>query len=94
MKRLILALLVSLVAFVSVQLSAPKADASPPRCDLVRCAECPAGTQLAPTGNNCCRCKPIRGNQGANCAAVLCPICPEGTVAAPTPGNCCRCKAA
>lgn len=94
MKRLILALLVCLVAFVSTQLTAPKADASPPQCDLVRCEECPAGTELAPTGNNCCRCKPIQGPDLSNCAAVLCPVCPEGTVAAPTPGNCCRCKAA
>lgn len=94
MKRLMLAGLVSLVAFVSVQLSIPPVDASPPRCDLVRCEACPAGTELAPTGNNCCRCKPINGPDLSDCAAVLCPICPEGQVAAPTPGNCCLCKPA
>ena len=59
MRRLILVGLVSLAAFSAVQLSVPAADAAPPRCDLVRCMECPAGTVLAPTGNDCCRCKPV-----------------------------------
>ncbi|HEX2223811.1 MAG TPA: hypothetical protein VHN15_06375 [Thermoanaerobaculia bacterium] len=59
MRRLILAGFVSLAAFGAVQLSLPQADAAPPRCDLVRCEACPAGTVLAPTGNNCCRCKPV-----------------------------------
>jgi hypothetical protein len=57
MKRLILAGFVSLAAFGAIQLTLPQADAAPPRCDLVRCEACPAGTVLAPTGNNCCRCK-------------------------------------
>lgn len=57
MRRLILAGFVSLAAFGAVQLSLPEAAAAPPRCDLVRCMECPAGTVLAPTGNDCCRCK-------------------------------------
>lgn len=91
MRRIILAVLVSLATFGAVYLSAPQADAAPPRCDSVRCAECPPGSVLAPTGNNCCRCKPAPGPDLSRCAAVLCLVCPEGTVAAPTPGNCCRC---
>jgi hypothetical protein len=56
MKRLILAGLVTLGVCGVLSLPTP-AQAAPPRCDLVRCEACPAGTVLAPTGNDCCRCK-------------------------------------
>ncbi|HVS00644.1 MAG TPA: hypothetical protein VMW27_28750 [Thermoanaerobaculia bacterium] len=59
MKRLILAGLVTLSAFGAVQVSAPKVEAQAVDCTVVRCAACPPGFELAPTGNDCCRCKKI-----------------------------------
>jgi hypothetical protein len=58
MKRLILAGIVALSAFATVQVTAPKAAAAG-RCDGVRCMACPEGFVLSPTGNDCCRCVPI-----------------------------------
>jgi hypothetical protein len=58
MKKLILAGLVTLGTWGVLSVPVPAA-AAPPQCDLVRCMECPAGTVLAPTGNDCCRCKPV-----------------------------------
>jgi hypothetical protein len=58
MKKLILAGLVALGTWGVLSVPVPAA-AAPPQCDLVRCMECPAGTVLAPTGNDCCRCKPV-----------------------------------
>jgi hypothetical protein len=54
---MILAGLVLAGAFGAIQLSAPQASADPVDCSLVRCMECPPGTVLSPTGNDCCRCK-------------------------------------
>ena len=59
MRRLILAGIVALSAFAAVQVSAPQASAAG-KCDGVRCMECPVGYVLSPTGNDCCRCVPIR----------------------------------
>jgi hypothetical protein len=57
MKRLILAGLVLAGTFGVAQLSVPTASAASVDCSLVRCASCPPGTVLSPTGNDCCRCK-------------------------------------
>lgn len=58
MKRLILAGLVALGMFTTIQLSAPQANAQagPPNCAAVLCLPCPEGTIAAPTPGNCCRC--------------------------------------
>lgn len=56
MKRMVLAGLV-LAGVFGVIASAPQATAEPVDCSLVRCEACPAGTQPAPTPNDCCRCK-------------------------------------
>jgi len=56
MKRLILAGLVALGTFATLQVTAPQAQAA--NCDNVRCMACPDGYVWAPTGNNCCRCIP------------------------------------
>ena len=58
MKRFILAGAVALAAVASLQISAPQAIATHVDCSLVRCMECPVGYHLAPTGNDCCRCRP------------------------------------
>jgi hypothetical protein len=39
------------------QLSVPQASAQAVDCTVVRCAGCPVGYHLAPTGSDCCRCK-------------------------------------
>lgn len=57
MKRMILAGLVALGAFATLQISAPAANAFD-RCATVRCMACDEGYVLSPTGNNCCRCVP------------------------------------
>jgi hypothetical protein len=57
MKRLILAGLVLAGTFGVAGLSVPTASAQAVDCSLVRCASCPPGTVLSPTGNDCCRCK-------------------------------------
>lgn len=59
MKRLILAGLVALGTFTTIQLSAPPANAQGgdlSKCALVLCPVCPEGTVAAPTPGNCCRC--------------------------------------
>jgi len=57
MKRMILAGLVLAGTFGVTQLAVPEASAQQVDCSLVRCAACPPGTVLSPTGNDCCRCK-------------------------------------
>ena len=59
MKRLILAGLVALGTFTTIQLSSPQANAQgggPGKCAAVLCPVCPEGTVAAPTPGNCCRC--------------------------------------
>ena len=58
MKRLILAGLVALGMFTTIQLSAPPANAQggPNNCAVVLCPLCPEGYTLSPTPGNCCRC--------------------------------------
>lgn len=57
MKKLILTGLVLAGALGVAELSVPQASAAHVDCSLVRCQECPPGTVLSPTGNDCCRCK-------------------------------------
>ena len=57
MKRIVLAGLVLAGALGVGQLSVPQASAQAVDCTVVRCAGCPVGYHLAPTGNDCCRCK-------------------------------------
>jgi hypothetical protein len=59
MKRLILAGIVTVGALVAVQATTPAASAAG-NCDGVRCMACPEGYVLSPTGNDCCRCVPIK----------------------------------
>jgi hypothetical protein len=56
MKRLILAGIVALAAFGAVEMTTPRAEATPIDCNYVKCAACPEGQTLSPVGNNCCRC--------------------------------------
>jgi hypothetical protein len=58
MKRLILAAAVLAGTFGVANFTAPEANANID-CSLVRCMACPPGTVFAPTGNDCCRCKPV-----------------------------------
>jgi len=58
MKRLILAGLVALGTFCTIQAAAPTASANHIDCSLVRCMACPEGQVLSPTPHNCCRCIP------------------------------------
>lgn len=57
MKKLILAGLVALGTWGILSVPAPAA--ANVDCSLVRCEACPAGTVHAPTGNDCCRCRPV-----------------------------------
>lgn len=57
MKRLVLAGLVLAGAFGVSQV--PTVSAQQVDCSLVRCEACPPGYVLAPTGNDCCRCRKI-----------------------------------
>jgi hypothetical protein len=59
MKKLILAGLVALGTWGVLSVPAPATAQPGGPCAGVRCMECPAGTVLAPTGSDCCRCKPI-----------------------------------
>lgn len=58
MKRLILAGLVTCAAVLSIQVSAPAANANDgtSNCAAVLCPICPEGTVASPTPGNCCRC--------------------------------------
>ena len=61
MKKLILAGLVALGTFTTIQLSAPEANAQGGglgHCAAVTCLVCPEGTVAAPTPRDCCRCVP------------------------------------
>jgi hypothetical protein len=58
MKKLMLAGLVALGTFGALSVAPAPATANID-CSLVRCMACPDGTVLAPTGNDCCRCKPV-----------------------------------
>lgn len=57
-KNLVFALLVLFGAAAALQIA--PAQAAPDRCAGVRCMACPEGFELKPTGNDCCRCVPIR----------------------------------
>ena len=59
MKRLLLAGLVAMGAFASIQATVPAANANHVDCSLVRCMACPDGYVLSPTHNDCCRCVKI-----------------------------------
>lgn len=56
MRRLLLAGLVCLGAFGSIQISALEAQPFPKQCIAVTCLPCPEGTVAAPKPNDCCRC--------------------------------------
>ena len=57
MKRLILAGLMALGMFTTIQVSAPQANAQDlSHCAAVLCLQCPEGYTAAPTPGNCCRC--------------------------------------
>lgn len=58
MKKTFAAALVAVAAWGVLTLLAPPAIAVD--CSIVRCPGCPEGYQLKPSGNNCCRCVPIR----------------------------------
>ena len=58
MKRLILAGLVALGTFCTVQATAQAASAPRVDCSTVRCMACPEGQVFSPTPHNCCRCLP------------------------------------
>jgi hypothetical protein len=57
MKKLILAGLVAFGTWGALSVAPAPAAAANVDCSLVRCAGCPEGYVLAPTGNDCCRCK-------------------------------------
>lgn len=57
MKRLILAGLMVLGMFTTIQVSAPQANAQDlSHCAAVTCLVCPEGYTASPTPGNCCRC--------------------------------------
>jgi hypothetical protein len=57
MKRLILAGLVALGMFTTIQFTAPQAAAQDlSHCAAVLCPICPEGYTASPTPGNCCRC--------------------------------------
>lgn len=58
MKKTFAAAMLAVVAFGVLSLLAPPVMSVD--CSLVRCPGCPDGYEFKPTGNNCCRCVPIR----------------------------------
>lgn len=58
MKKALAVLVLAAATFGIVQALTPAAMAI--NCSIVRCPGCPDGYQFKPTGNDCCRCVPIR----------------------------------
>jgi len=58
MKKVFAAIVLAVAVFGIVQALTPATGAV--NCSIVRCPGCPEGYELKPTGNNCCRCVPIR----------------------------------
>ena len=57
-KRVLATLVLATAVFGIVQALTPTTLAID--CSIVRCPGCPDGYMFKPTGNNCCRCVPIR----------------------------------
>ena len=58
LKKVFGAIVLAAAVFGVVQALTPATMAI--NCSIVRCPGCPDGYMLKPTGNNCCRCVPIR----------------------------------
>ena len=58
MKKVFAVVVLAAATFGIVQALTPATFAI--NCSIVRCPGCPDGYMLKPTGNNCCRCVPIR----------------------------------
>ena len=57
-KRMLVVFLLVAAVWGLMALLAPTVSAID--CSIVRCPGCPEGYVLKPTGNNCCRCVPIK----------------------------------